>query len=168
MSNRFLELREKMSKVMNKPISQRQLAKLLGIAQARISELEGGKRYPSFMELKAYHNYFRVSYEYLYGETDSYVSTDVFSSKPRIETKMENTLRWLNETEYPDEIELAETTHFLLETDLGLLLLYYINQHFKGVITPETLAEIISECKKEEYQEYSYTALRIMFDEKIK
>ena len=50
-----------------KEFSQSELAKELGIAQSKISDLEkekGGKA-PSKKELKAYHDYFHCPYEYL-------------------------------------------------------------------------------------------------------
>lgn len=165
--NRYTELRLKLSKEMNKDISQRDLSKLLGIPQSRISELESGKKEPSLAELKAYHLYFRVSYEYLFDETDMYVCTDIFDSKPRVETKEENTLRWLNDTTYPDEIELAQTTNFLLSTNIGLLLLYYSNQYFKGKINKNTMLDIMEESRKDIYKNYLYNELRLTFDAKF-
>lgn len=42
------------------------------------------KKAPSVAELKAYHLYFRVSYEYLFDETGMYVCTDIFDSKSRV------------------------------------------------------------------------------------
>lgn len=52
------------------PISIKKLSELIGILPPRISELENGKRDMSLTELKAYHKYFKVSFEYLLGETD--------------------------------------------------------------------------------------------------
>lgn len=166
-NNRFTELRHKLSKELGKNISQRELSKLIAIPQSRISDLENNKKEPSFAELKAYHNFFRVSYEYLFGETDMYVSSDIFKEKPRIETKEENTMRWLNDTEFPDEIELAETTNFLLSTEIGMLLLYYSNQYFKGRIDKDTIIKIMEESRKPEYSAYNYPGLRLIFDTKF-
>lgn len=166
-SNRFIILRNKLSNELHNNISQRKLSELIGIPQSRISELESGKKDPSFTELKAYHNYFRVSYEYLFGETDMYVSSDIFNTKPRIETKEENTIRWLNDTTYPDEIELAQTTNFLLSTNVGLLLLYYSNQYFKGNIDKDTMLAIMDESMKDAYKDYLYNELRLTFDAKF-
>lgn len=47
------------------------LSKDIGIAAPKISELETGKRNASLSELKAYHKYFNVPYEYLLGESKS-------------------------------------------------------------------------------------------------
>ncbi len=52
------------------PVSIKKLSELIGILPPRISELENGKRDMSLTELKAYHKYFKVSFEYLLGETD--------------------------------------------------------------------------------------------------
>lgn len=45
------------------------LAKDLGIPAPKISELENNKRDASLTELKAYHKYFNVPYEYLLKKT---------------------------------------------------------------------------------------------------
>ena len=52
------------------PMGVNKLAKLTGIASSRISELENGKREMSLTELKVYHSFFNVSFEYLLGETE--------------------------------------------------------------------------------------------------
>lgn len=51
-------------------VSIKALAEKMGLAASRISELENNKREMSLTELKAYHKYFKVSFEYLLGETD--------------------------------------------------------------------------------------------------
>ena len=48
----------------------KQLSLDLGISAPKISELEHGRK-ASLTELQAYHNYFKVPYEYLLGEVDS-------------------------------------------------------------------------------------------------
>ena len=50
--------------------SIKDFAKKIGLAAPRISELENNKREMSLTELKAYHNFFNVSFEYLLGETN--------------------------------------------------------------------------------------------------
>lgn len=51
-------------------ISIKEFAEKIGLAAPRISELENNKREMSLTELKAYHKFFDVSFEYLLGETD--------------------------------------------------------------------------------------------------
>lgn len=53
-----------------KPMGVNKLAEKLSIASSRISELENGKREMSLTELKVYHSFFNVSFEYLLGETE--------------------------------------------------------------------------------------------------
>lgn len=59
-----------------KPMGVNKLSEKINIASSRISELENGKREMSLTELKAYHSFFNVSFEYLLGETE-YKSTDM-------------------------------------------------------------------------------------------
>lgn len=72
MSTNFKALRE---------VSQDDLANELGLTKARISQLETGKCTPSFTELIAYHNYFKVPYEYLLGESKSRYYENQITSK---------------------------------------------------------------------------------------
>lgn len=64
--NRFLVLRKELVEN-GKELTQKQLSKKIGISQKRISNLENGKE-PSISEMKAYHDFFNVPYEYLLGE----------------------------------------------------------------------------------------------------
>lgn len=51
--------------------TQRELAKKLGLSHAAIGYYETGVRSLPIKALKAYHHFFKVSYEYLLGESDS-------------------------------------------------------------------------------------------------
>lgn len=53
-----------------KDYTQKELSKDLGIAAAKICELEKGRK-PSLTELQAYHKHFNAPYEYLLGENES-------------------------------------------------------------------------------------------------
>ena len=55
----------------NKKCTQGMLAKELGISTAQISDLERGRRTPSFNELVRYCDYFDVPMEYLLGKIDN-------------------------------------------------------------------------------------------------
>lgn len=162
MENRFRELRLKY-KVNGKTLSQRAIAPLLGVKATHISEIESG-RIPSARELACYHDFFRVSYEYLLGENDNYVTSDVFREKPLIESKIENTLRWLNETTEPDEIKLRDTIHFLLGTEKGLLLLFYLSEYINNNCNKTYWEACIEVIKNPQFNESSYATLRMLVD----
>ncbi|MCB6547090.1 helix-turn-helix domain-containing protein [Blautia glucerasea] len=69
--NPFRELRKEKNPSLMEDYKAKDLAKDLGIPAPKISELENNKRSASLTELKAYHKYFNVPYEYLLGENDS-------------------------------------------------------------------------------------------------
>lgn len=71
MENVFKKLRMEKNPSEMENFKGKDLAKELGIAAPKISELENGKRKASLSELQAYHNYFNVPYEYLLGESKS-------------------------------------------------------------------------------------------------
>ncbi|MGN0620254.1 MAG: helix-turn-helix domain-containing protein [Porcipelethomonas sp.] len=66
----YKELRQALKDENGNTVSIKALAEKMGLAASRISELENNKREMSLTELKAYHKYFKVSFEYLLGETD--------------------------------------------------------------------------------------------------
>ena len=65
----YSDLRKSILDENGKTLGVNKLADKLHIAAPRISELENGKRDMSLTELKAYHSFFGVSYEYLLGES---------------------------------------------------------------------------------------------------
>ncbi|MGI6011749.1 MAG: helix-turn-helix domain-containing protein [Ruminococcus sp.] len=69
--NRFRKLRMEKNPNAMEDFKIKDLAKEIGIAAPKISELENDRRRPSLSELQAYHNYFNVPYEYLLGENNS-------------------------------------------------------------------------------------------------
>ncbi|MDE6101488.1 MAG: helix-turn-helix domain-containing protein [Ruminococcus sp.] len=70
LSERYKELRRTIKNSSGDTISIKDFSEQIQLATSRISELENGKREMSLTELKAYHNFFHVSFEYLLGETD--------------------------------------------------------------------------------------------------
>lgn len=92
MENVFKKLRMEKKPSEMEDFKGKDLAKELGIAAPKISELENGKRKASLSELQAYHNYFNVPYEYLLGESKSrhyenmVVSDEIGLSSESIET----------------------------------------------------------------------------------
>lgn len=165
MDNNFKKLRLQY-RPNGKPVSQRGLAKVLNVAASHISELENG-RTPSLSELKAYHVFFHVSYEYLLGETESLVSSDIFREKPIIESTTENTIRWLNESNDPDEIDVRNTFQYLLGESRGLLLLFYINAYRMQTCSLECLCKCIEELQDDKYSNYTFKELQIMMKNKF-
>lgn len=164
MENRFKKLRLEYL-VEGKPLSQRALAPLIGISGTHISELETG-RTASFRELKCYHEFFRVSYEYLLNETDDLVCADIFREKPLNETKMENTIRWLNQSDNKTDIKMGEMVKFLLTTEKGLATLFYLSEYMTDRCSIEELENALSLIKSQEYNETPYAMLRTHIDEK--
>ena len=161
--NRYEELRRQY-KDNGQPISQRKLAKLIGIASPHISEIENG-RMPSLAELRAYHNFFRVSYEYLLEETDDRVSADVFIEAPLNETKIENTLRWmLKDTCTPDQQIIKDMATLLLTEDFGTLLLFYLGKSIFDNDSVDRLKKIITDYKEGHLNRLSYNDLLMMFN----
>ena len=92
MENVFKKLRMEKNPSEMEDFKGKDLAKELGIAAPKISELENGKRKASLSALQAYHNYFNVPYEYLLGESKSrhyenmVVSDEIGLSSESIET----------------------------------------------------------------------------------
>ena len=69
--NRFKKFRMEKNPNIMEDFTAKDLSKEIGIAAPKISELENGRRNASLSELKAYHKYFNVPYEYLLGESKS-------------------------------------------------------------------------------------------------
>ncbi len=71
LGERYKKLRETVKDENGNKVNTRYFAEnCVHIAQSRVSELENNKREMSLTELKAYHEYFHISFEYLLGETD--------------------------------------------------------------------------------------------------
>lgn len=66
----YRQLRFTIKTDLGESISIKELAEKIGLSAPRISELENNKREMSLTELKAYHKFFNVSFEYLLGETE--------------------------------------------------------------------------------------------------
>lgn len=155
--NRYEELRTNY-KQNGHPVSQRRLAKLIGIAAPHISEIEKG-RMPSLAEMKAYHNFFRVSYEYLMEETKDKISSDVFREQPLNETKIESTIRWLNDTDTKEDLPLKDAYRLLLSEEVGMLFVYCISQQLYKDEAGEMLKTAINEFKTGGFDRLSYNEM---------
>lgn len=161
--NRYEELRTNYI-VNGEPISQRKLAKMIGIASPHISEIEKG-RVPSLAEMKAYHKFFRVSYEYLLGETNNRVSADVFHKPPLNETKLEDMFRWLQGNECtPDQQIIKDTAIMLLTEEVGTLLLFYLGKTLNTDASFENIKYIIEKYKDGEFKRLSYNDMLLLLN----
>lgn len=128
-----------------KPVSLRRLEELFDrkIAFSHISELESGSRIPSSAQLKVYHDFFNVSYEYLLGE-DDIENYDMF--KKHIEVV--NTVDYIWKSTDELEIKIRELVRELLTTDRGYALLSYLSDFlYKDVYSSEDIANILAQIK---------------------
>ena len=140
----FLELRLN-HLVDGKPCSQRQLCKLMDnkIHYSHLSSLEHG-RTPSLNELKSYHDYFGVSYEYLLGEEKS---TTVKNNS------FHHFITSFGASHNKDERKMWDTFVKITTTEDGLALLYYISQYLyqkekrTGTMSSEEFVHILNAWK---------------------
>lgn len=97
--NIFKKLRlEKNSEDM-KDYTQKELSKDLGIAAAKICELEKGRK-PSLTELQAYHKHFNAPYEYLLGENKSrHYENMAISEEMGLSSEAINRIKEINQNE---------------------------------------------------------------------
>lgn len=166
MKNIYVKLREEY-----KPdgviLSQRKLSSLIGITHSRISDIESGVRPPSISELKKYHHFFKVSYEYLLGETTVPVCADVFHDKPEIESDLDHAIRHFSSSKNRSEKQLWSTITLFLTTPKGLAFLYYIAQYITGNkdLSLDNLA--LRLFGTNELDNLSYAAIRIRLDRKV-
>lgn len=118
-------LRESIIDENGKPLGVNKLAKKLNIASSRISELENGKREMSLTELKAYHDFFDASFEYLLGETEFKSSNMIEVSISERTGLSEEAISAIQQTVYEEGLsELLETE--LVEGGVISLILEYI------------------------------------------
>lgn len=89
------------------------------IAAPHISELETGKRDASLRELLVYSKFFNLSVDYLVGQC---------SIQEDIVTIM---LGFLNNLKETNELELIELFKYLLKSDAGYALLFYLDKALK-------------------------------------
>lgn len=162
MGNVFLKLREEY-KPNGTVLSQRKLSVLIGIAHSKISDIESGVKTPSISELKKYHQFFRVSYEYLLGETELPVCADVFHDKPEIESDLDHALRHFSLSKNRSEKQLWATIVLFLTTPKGLAFLYYVAKYITGErqISLDELSVRLFQSKEFDNQTYSEIRLQL-------
>ncbi len=103
----------------------RTLAKEIELDYSRISVFERRTTPPPQHVLEKYHNFFRVSYEFLLGKTDDPSSTDI--GKPRFETKETHSLKKLAE----ENSQYYNTLSYLLTNPYGQVLLEELTDGFQ-------------------------------------
>lgn len=161
--NIFKELRESYT-FQGEKISIRKFATLIDISHTHISEIERSTRPPSQSELKKYHNFFKVSYEYLLGETKEPTSADVFRENPVNESLVSTRIRLLQESDKKSEKEMLEMINYLIGEEKGLLALYYLWQWKKNGQMYDSLLSVINDIRTDVNHKYSYTELRMIYD----
>lgn len=183
MDNRFQKLR------LTEGIGQRELCRRFGegFYNPHICELESGKRQPTLKDLKAYHDYFHVSFEYLLGETDTWREEEKESH-----LKSDHVFYKLSLSEDPYDRMIYQVLDDMLCTHSGLFLLESLAQYlyayepqkeqqYKGVINKSKkiacsadelkrienrLLNIIEYIKKHKTENMLYNELQMLFDEK--
>lgn len=110
------------------PVSIKKLSELIGILPPRISELENGKRDMSLTELKAYHKYFKVSFEYLLGETDVSSTNEDIKIACKVTGLNDHTIKVLkmfNSTVFEKVSTASEVFEILVDDYNFIYLLFY-------------------------------------------
>ena len=147
----FLKLR--LSHIVDgKPVSQRKLAALMGnkFSPGHMSSLEKG-RTPSLTELRTYHDYFGVSYDYLLGAENSIIKNDIFY----------DFCKWISTSPRKDEKDMWNTFLAMSTTPDGLVLLNYISKFLNDNLTEQQLVAILNNWKSIPEREYlSYQEIR--------
>jgi len=143
--NPFLLLRRKM-KHNGKDVTVRDLEILFEgkIKYTHISALERGYENPSLFQLKIYHDFFGVSYEFLLGETDVPDISKV--EKKYSMCDLEYSIDYLRTRKTNEDRLIYQTVRMLLTSEKGLAILYYLSRLFfgkKGTGNYETKGDIL-------------------------
>ena len=127
------------------------------VAASHISELERGISEASMKTLKAYHNYFNVSYEVLLGEMD-------FDSVPT-NNAFDGILDTLAMSDTSSDKRMMQLFISLGTTDAGLALLYYLsNFMYDAESTADDFVDIITGLKKPQIKNMDYLSIRQLLD----
>ena len=157
--NVFIRLR-KSYKINGKPASLRQLEKAFNkkIAHSHISELEHGLT-PSLNQLKTYHDFFGVTYDYLLGDI-----TETYDSQRK---EVLGALDYLNKSDNETDIKIRDCANNLLTTDKGYALLFYLTEFFENKITDNEISIILKKIKECD-DSMDYNDIRIITDNVLK
>lgn len=128
--NPFLYLRSKCLEN-GKVISTRKLEKLMkgAVHHTHISELEHGAR-PTMNQLKAYHDFFHVSYDFLMGESEC-IGDNPDGEKVLL-SEFDKAIMNLRMAKEMDGKLIWQTLQMLISTEKGYAVLYYLSQYFYG------------------------------------
>lgn len=158
--NPFQYLRSKIL-IQGVPISIRKLDALMGgtIGFSHISELEKGKD-PSLNQLKAYHEFFHVSYEFLLGETsDPEIPGN--NNKPKVSTEIDDAIYVLSVDKNKNSREKWKLINMLLSTDKGQLLLSYLAELVKAEQRDKIYKKIDSLINQNESLSYNELVISV-------
>lgn len=159
-TNPFQYLRSKVL-IQGVPVSIRKLDALMGgtVGYSHISELEKGKD-PSFNQLKAYHEFFNVSYEFLLGETtDPYVPGN--DAKPKVNTEIDDAIYILSVDRNKNSREKWKIVNMLLSTEKGQLLLSYLAELVKTEQRDKIYKKIDSLIDQDESLSYNELVISV-------
>ncbi|MDE8082159.1 helix-turn-helix transcriptional regulator [Erysipelothrix rhusiopathiae] len=134
-SNRFKELR------LSKKLTQKQIAKIFGLAESTISMYESGKREPNFDQLDEFADYFNVDLNYLLGQSN--VTTNI---EKGIHGKLRDDLEYF--ASKPELLELCKT----INEQKQLQQLFRISKDLSP-IDLETVLMVAKGIKKERDQD---------------
>lgn len=140
LGERYKKLRQKIKDNNGNAISIKELSQSICIAAPRISELENNKREMSLTELKAYHTFFNVSFEYLLGETDIESTREDITSICKFTGLSEKTVKEIVSPSFFPGIDLSKIFNFLVEQYIERNILFANEEEFlksEGLSTRE-------------------------------
>lgn len=148
------------------PISIRKLDSLMGgiVGHSHISELEKGKISPSYKQLKAYHNFFHVSYEFLLGETED-VNSLYTGEAPILDSEVDKAIYQLSMSNKKIDRNKWHTINMMLTTEKGKLLLFYLAELLNSDEHFEIYEKI--EILLNQVEELTYTELMLKIENEV-
>lgn len=130
LGERYKKLRQKVRDNNGNVISIKELSEKICIAAPRISELENNKREMSLTELKAYHTFFNVSFEYLLGETNVESTKEDINSTCKFTGLSEKTVKEIVSPSFFPGIDLSKIFNFLTEQYIERNIMFATEEEF--------------------------------------
>lgn len=103
----------------NAGLSQAKMAKILGASQAGVNRYEHGEATPSVETLRKYSDYFDVSMDYIYGQTD-HPQGKLYGNKPQMDKlypEMERFIEMCFEPGSPMNERLKDSLRYMMKED---------------------------------------------------
>lgn len=161
--NVFKRLRMEYPTKSGQPLSLRGLEALFDkkVAFTHISDLEHGNT-PSLAQLKTYHDFFNVSYDYLLGATSDKNYDNFMQHKDIIQT-----IDYISKSNDETDQKISEVLENLLTTDKGYAILFYLSKYLNDEISGVSMAQILNTINTAPVNE-DYTMLRLRVENKVK